>query len=208
MLELLGQTRWRLFAPLLLTGLTVTGIFAVGIAHGVLAASFLVSNRPYKSSARLSISHGVAQYAMVDVTWSGKRVPVIVGSARNVESYGVCQSWVFSLGPFGKFTLKLTAGQGSSPVRSSNAVTDAAFITVGKSIQYDVDSNIAAGAVTKGKIDPGDSNSPYFDPGSSAHQVATLVQRDIRTIVVASSADYSELPDAKYTVTRNGSECF
>jgi hypothetical protein len=178
------------------------------MAHGVLAASFLVSNRSFKSSARLSISHGVAQYAMVDVTWNGKQVPVTVGSARNVESYGVCQSWVFSLGPFGKFTAKLTAGQGSSPVRSSNVVTDTVLTATGKIIQYDTDANIAAGAVTKGKIDPADSNSPYFDPGSSAHQMTTLIQKDIRTIVVASSADYSEFPDAKYTVTRNGSECF
>ncbi|HEX5568004.1 MAG TPA: cholesterol esterase, partial [Streptomyces sp.] len=46
-----GGVRWRRFAAVCVPGLAVTGVLAVALAEGALAASFAVSGQQFKVSA-------------------------------------------------------------------------------------------------------------------------------------------------------------
>jgi len=203
-----GKTRWKYFVPILLSGLAATSLLAVGMAQQVMAASFLISNQKSKLSSDFLIAHGVAQYGLVDVTWDGAHIPVAVASFRHAVFRNLCQSLVLPLGPLGRYTLKITAGRGAYPATAENISTDALSSKTDRTTYHGFDGGIAAGAITKGMVNPGDAHSPYFDPGSSAQQADTLIQKNVRTIAVATSAETFDLPGMALTLKRNGPECF
>lgn len=204
----IGKTRWKRFLIIFSSGLAVSSVLAISMAQGVLAAAFLVSDQTAKTALGKVIGYGVAQYGFVDTTWSGAKVPVTVVSFRYVKVYDYCQSFTIPLGELGTYTAKLTAGQHGRPVTAENAFIDSTAVSAAHDDYHRTDNGVAAGAVTKGQVNPGDAHSQYFNSGGRAQQASVLTEEGHRSIDVAASAENFSLSDVKFTLKKNGSQCF
>jgi hypothetical protein len=120
---MIGRTRWRRFAALIVPATLAAGALVAFTAEGVLAASFAVSGQNFKVSAESLEAEGFAQFGSVDTGADGEHHAVAPAGIRSATLSNLCQS-VLVPTPFGDMTLRLTAG-GAKPVTATNLVLDA-----------------------------------------------------------------------------------
>ncbi|MEU2158063.1 DUF6230 family protein [Streptomyces sp. NPDC019396] len=202
-----GRTRWKRFALVLATSVAAAGAVGVGMAQGALAASFLISGRTFQVSADTLEVRGLSIYGMVDVTREGTAVPVTVTGFRHAEISGLCQSVVVPIPVLGPYTLRLTGGD-EQRAEARNMFIDAQELDVGQANFKAIDMGVAAGAVTKGPISPGDKQSRYFDPDGVAQQADAARLTDVEVTAVAVSAATLNVPDLSMQLTQGSHECF
>ncbi|MFD7610655.1 DUF6230 family protein [Streptomyces sp. NPDC059828] len=203
-----GRTRWKRFALVLVTSVAAAGAVGVGMAQGALAASFLISGRTFQVSADTLDVRGLSIYGMVDVTREGTAVPVTVTGFRHAEISGLCQSVVVPIPVLGPYTLRLTGGGGEQRAEARNMFIDAQELDVGQANFKAIDMGVAAGAVTKGPINPGDKQSRYFDPDGVAQQADAARLTDVEVTAVAVSAATLNVPDLSMRLRQGSHECF
>jgi hypothetical protein len=122
-----GKTRWKRFALVMVPGLAATAAIGVGIAQSALAASFSVSGQSFKVTTDTLHGTNFAQFGSVDVETNGTPHVVAVSAFDKATIHNLCQSVVTDLGPLGKWTLVLNAGQSTDPnkqVQASNLLID------------------------------------------------------------------------------------
>jgi hypothetical protein len=121
-----GRVRWRRFALIAVPSLVATGAVLGLTANGALASSFSISGQQFQVSANQLTGTGFQQFGTVDQEANGHPVAVAVSEIGSAKITDLCQSVVtnFPLG-LGTYTLKITAGTGSTPVSASSLVIDA-----------------------------------------------------------------------------------
>ncbi|MDI9883666.1 DUF6230 family protein [Streptomyces sp. HNM0645] len=141
---------------------------------------------------------------MVDVTRNGTPVPVTVTVTgfRHARIGGLCQSVVVPLPVLGPYTLRLTGGE-RDRAEARNMFIDSKALSIGQAEFEDIDTGVAAGAVDKGPIGPGDRHSRYFDPDGVAQQARSADLTDVRA-----TAATLNVPDLTMRLKRGSRECF
>ncbi|MFE7775288.1 DUF6230 family protein [Streptomyces sp. NPDC057445] len=202
-----GRTRWKRFAAVLVPAVATAAALGIGMAQGALAASFFISGEKFQISADTIDVRGLSIYGMVDVPRKGTPVPVAVNGFRHAKISGLCQSVVVPIPVLGPYTLRLTGGD-RSQVEADNMFIDATSLSVGNAKLKDIDIGVAAGAISKGPINPGDRNSRFFDPNGVAQQAVSAVLTDVRATAVAVSAATLNVPDLNLRLEQGRHECF
>lgn len=183
-----GRVNWRRFAAIAVPALLVAVTLVVLTSQSVLAVSFSISGTPFIVTASQLRGHGFEQFGVID-TSVRKTLPghtnqiVLAASAiRSATISHLCQS--VSLGPF---TLRITAGTGSTPVKATYLVVDAdrlsgnasfTNITIGQDA-----STLTAVPGVKGR------------PGEFAQQASTVVIHNLRQHAYATTAGTFTLPN-------------
>ncbi|MFG2474151.1 DUF6230 family protein [Streptomyces fagopyri] len=207
MLHRAGRTSWKRFARVLVPSVLAAAALGIGMAQGALAASFLISGQKFQVALDTLEVRGLSIYSTVDVTRQGTLVPVAVTGARRAEISGLCQSLVVPIPVLGPYTLRVTGG-GRRHIEARNLFLDATSLTSGQANFNDLEIGVAAGAVSKGPISPGDRNSRFFDPNGFAQQADSALLRDVRFTTVAVSAATFNVPDLDLRVRQGRHECF
>jgi hypothetical protein len=127
-----GKTRWRRFAAMLAASGAVAAAMVVLTAQGVIAAQFSISGMPFTVTADKLDGTGFEQYATLDQMAPGSpnegntggQLVLVVSAIDSATLTNLCQS--IDLG--GEF-LKITAGNGKTPVSAKTLVVDSDLIT-------------------------------------------------------------------------------
>ncbi|MGW1882761.1 DUF6230 family protein [Streptomyces sp. NPDC001970] len=202
-----GRTHWKRFAAVLVPGVVAAAALGIGMAQGALAASFFISGKRFQVAMDTLEARGVSIYGMVDVTKEGTLVPVVVTGARHATISGLCQTVVVQVPVLGPYTLRLTGGE-ERRAEARNLFLDATSSSFGEASFDDLDIGVAAGAITKGPIDPGDRDSKFFDPNGFAQQADSASLTDVEWTTVAVSAATFTVPDLEVRVEQGRHECF
>ncbi|MFF5017781.1 DUF6230 family protein [Streptomyces sp. NPDC001165] len=202
-----GKTNWRRFAAFLVPSVAACAALGIAMGQGALAASFLISGKEFQVTADTLTARGFSVYGMVDVTRKGEHVPVLVTGSRHTTITELCQSVLIEIPVLGVQTFKLTGGS-ERPVEASNLFLDTTFQSAGQANFKGLDQGIATGEIFKGPINPGDRNSPYFDPNGFGQQATSVSLTDVRLTAVALSAGTFNIPGLRVHLEHGRHECF
>ncbi|MEU6370032.1 DUF6230 family protein [Streptomyces sp. NPDC046931] len=207
MLHRSGRTCWKRFTGVLIAGVTTSAALGIGMAQGALAASFLISGERFQVAAHTLRARGVSIYPMIDVAKKGTLVPVVVLGFRKAYITGLCLSVELPVPVLGPYTLVLTGGE-RRRVEASNLFIDATSVSAAQANTTDIDIGVAAGAIRKGPINPGDRKSRFFDPNVFAQQAQSVFLADVRVTSVAVTAGTLNIPGLNLRLKPGRHRCF
>ncbi|MGV9561438.1 DUF6230 family protein [Streptomyces sp. NPDC003480] len=207
MLHHSSRTCWKRFAAVLLPAVAAAAALGIGMAQGALAASFFISGQRFQLSADTLRGRGVSIYPMVDVTRKGTLVPVVVLGFNHADITGLCQSLELPVPGLGPYTLLLTSAR-QRRVEAANLFIDAISVSADQGDTHDIDIGVAAGAIRKGPINPGDRNSRFFDPDVFAQQADSVLLTNVRVASVAASAVTLNIPGLDLRIEQGSHRCF
>jgi hypothetical protein len=118
---MLGRTRWRRFAAVMIPAAAAAGAIVVGMANGAIAASFAVSGSTFKVSADRLDGTGFVQYGGLVQEKNGTQHPVAVSGISTASLSNLCQSVVVPNTPV---SLVIRAGGGGHPATATNLLID------------------------------------------------------------------------------------
>ncbi|MBA3490383.1 MAG: cholesterol esterase, partial [Longispora sp.] len=120
--QMVGRTRWRKFAAILVPATALVGAMVVGMGNGAIASSFAVSGQQFQISASEMQLDGFAQYGGIVAEANKTLHPVATAAVKKATIKNLCQSVVTQL-PFATVTLQIRAG-GKEPVTAENMFVD------------------------------------------------------------------------------------
>lgn len=107
----LGRTRWRRFAAVVIPAtIAATGLMA-GVANGAVPVSFHVSGQTAKISADNLYAKGFSQFGGVLEDKAGNHYPVAMSAIKDAELTNLCQSVTTPIPGLGNYTLFIRAGR-------------------------------------------------------------------------------------------------
>jgi hypothetical protein len=125
----LGRTRWRRFAIVMVPALAVVGGLLYGISAGAFPAQFTVSGQQFKVSADELRGEGFVQVPGWDTDAEGTNIPVARSVIDEAELDNLCQSVAIPDDVVGLLfpgidhvVLRIEAGGGGEPATASNLV--------------------------------------------------------------------------------------
>lgn len=126
--RVLGGTKWKRFALVMVPTIGIAGAMTVMMAEGVLASSFSVSGQAFEVSANSLDGTTFVQTGTVIQDSGGHAHAVAVAGIKSATIVGMCQSVDVPI-PFipgaPHLTIKLTAGpDAANPVTASDLVLD------------------------------------------------------------------------------------
>ncbi|WP_031510779.1 DUF6230 family protein [Streptomyces megasporus] len=195
-----GRVRWRRFSAVAVPGFAVTGVLAVALAQGALAASFAVSGQQFKVSADRLTGSGFAQYGSVDVNARDELLPVAVTGIKEAKLESLCQSVVTTLPILGDISLNLTAGK-QKPVEATDLFVDAVQLSGDASFR-----NIEIGRDAS-TLDKGPDGAQGMQDAFS-QQADSLEIRNLRQVAWATNAGTFKLSGLNMKITKGKRECF
>lgn len=122
--QVLGGTKWKRFALVMVPTVGIAGAMTVAMAQGVLASSFAVSGQQFKVSASSLDGQTFAQSADVIVDANGVPHAVAVAGIKSAKISDMCQSVVVPIPLLGNLSVVLKAGGGGTPVQATDLVLD------------------------------------------------------------------------------------
>ncbi len=198
-----GRVRWRRFALIFVPAIGVTGLLLGLTAEGALASSFSISGQQFQVSADSLTGTGFQQFGTVDEEVGNKPVAVAESEIGSAHITNLCQSVVanFPLG-LGTYTLRITAGTGSTPVSASSLIIDANQLS-GSTATFD-NINIGQDASTLNAV-PG---VPDGAAGTFGQQASGISITDLRQTAYSTSAGTFTLPGFSLSLSAGASPCF
>jgi hypothetical protein len=195
-----GKTRWRRFAAMLAASGAVAAAMVVLTAQGVIAAQFSISGMPFTVTADRLDGTGFEQYATLDQMAPGSpnegdtggQMVLVVSAIDNATLTKLCQS--INLG--GEF-LKITAGDGKTPVSAKTLVVDSDLIT-GDNATFD-HIDIGQDASTLTTVPGAVGNIGVF-----GQQAKSVVITKLRQNNFATTAATFTLPNMHLSFTSSG----
>src|SRR5215470_1781758 len=184
-----GQTRWRRFALVMLPALAVVGLLVVLTSQSVLAVSFSISGTPFVVTAKELRGQGFEQFGVLDhsvlkvLPGHTNQIVLTANAIRNATLTDLCQSVTV-----GGLTLRITAGNGSAPVRATNLVVDADQLS-GSLARF---TNIHIGQDASTLTDVPGVRGPK---GDFAQQADTVTITNLRQHAFATTAGTFTLPN-------------
>ena len=122
--QVLGGTKWKRFALVMVPTVGIAGAMTVAMANGVLASSFAVSGQQFKVSADTLDGQTFAQSGDVIVDANGQTHAVAVAGIKSATITNMCQSVVVPIPGLGNLSIILRAGGGGTPVSATDLVLD------------------------------------------------------------------------------------
>jgi Family of unknown function (DUF6230) len=122
--QVLGGTKWKRFALVMVPTVGIAGAMTVAMANGVLASSFAVSGQQFKVSADSLDGQTFAQSGDVIVDANGQAHAVAVAGIKSAKITNMCQSVVVPVPVLGNLSIILRAGGGGTPVSATDLVLD------------------------------------------------------------------------------------
>ncbi|WP_228554785.1 DUF6230 family protein [Catenulispora pinisilvae] len=211
--QVLGGTKWKRFALVMVPTVGIAGAMTVGMANGVLASSFAVSGQQFKVSADELDGNVFAQSGTVIVDANGKPHAVAVAGIKSAKIYKMCQSVNVPVPLLGNLTIVLAAGGGGTPVTATNLVldtnqvnADATFsgVNIGASA-----ADIASQTGIQGFNGYDKNGKPApFAPGDFGQVVQTAVLKGVTQTAYSTTAGTMALKGLSISANLNGKECF
>ena len=121
-----GKVRWRRFALMLAPAVAAAAVLMVLTAQSVLAVSFAISGIPFVVTASELRGLGFEQFGVLDhsivpqLPGNTNQIVLTANAIRSAELSNLCQSV-----QLGGLSLRITAGNGGSPVTATDLVVDA-----------------------------------------------------------------------------------
>jgi hypothetical protein len=198
-----GRVRWRRFALIAVPSLVATGAVLGLTAGGALASSFSISGQQFQVSADSLTGTGFQQFGTVDQEANGTPVAVAVSEIGSAKITNLCQSVVTSF-PFGlgTYTLKITAGTGSTPVSASSLIIDANQLSGSTATFHNI--NIGQDASTLNAV-PG---APTGTAGTFGQQSSDISISNLQQTAYSTSAGTFTLPGFGLKLSAGTHTCF
>jgi len=121
--QVLGGTKWKRFALVMVPTVGIAGAMTVAMANGVLASSFAVSGQEFQVSADQLVGDTFAQSGDVIIDANGKPHAVAVAGIKSASISNMCQSVIVPVPVLGNLTVVLRAGA-TDPVKATDLVLD------------------------------------------------------------------------------------
>lgn len=119
-----GKIRWKRLAAIMVPAAIGVGGLLTATANGAITSSFAYSGSDFKVTADSIDGTGFEQYGDTATPVGKGTQPVAISGFKTATIKNMCQQ--VSLGPF---TLRLTAGTGSQPVKATNLVLSVSSLT-------------------------------------------------------------------------------
>ncbi|NUR30363.1 MAG: cholesterol esterase [Catenulispora sp.] len=211
--QVLGGTKWKRFALVMVPTVGIAGAMTVAMANGVLASSFAVSGQQFKVSADRLDGQTFAQSGTVIVSADGKAHAVAVAGIKTADIKNMCQSVNVPIPVLGNLTIVLKAGAGT-PVHATDLVLD--------TNQVDADAEfkgVNIGASAKSiqdhyhidgfqKSDEHGQLGTDFAPGDFGQVVDQATLTGVRQTAYSTTAGTMSLKGLSISANLNGTECF
>ena len=207
----LGRTRWRRFAAVMVPAVAAASLMLAGIANGAIPASFAVSGTTFKVSAQELDGSGFVQYGGFAQEKGGANLAPGIPDPRDPKNHAVavsgisdatltklCQSVVV---PNTNLSLVIRAGGGGTPVHATDLLIDLTSLTGDATF-----TNITIGqdASTLDKAGPAAKGLPGFFGQQADHvNIKNLTQ-----VAWSTSAGTFQLNGLDLHVSLNKEECF
>ena len=198
-----GRVRWRRFAVMFVPAAGVTALLLGLTASGALASSFSISGQQFKVSADSLSGTGFQQFGTLDNTTTSK-IPVAESEIGSADLTNLCQSVATNLGPFGTWTLRITAGQVSTPVHADSLIIDANQLSGTTATFHNI--NIGQDASKLDAITPG--SVPLGQAGSFGQQASDVSITGLKQTAYTTSAGTFTLPGFSLKLLAGDHSCF
>ena len=182
-----GRVDWRRFVMIFVPALAAAILLVVLTSEAVLAVSFSISGTPFTVTARHLDGRGFEQFGVVDTSGlpvlpgHAKHIVLTENAIRSATLSHLCQS--VSLGGL---ILRITAGDGGTPVSASDLVVDADRLSGDARFTQ---IHIGQDASTLNQV-PGVRGLP----GGFGEQAATVTIDNLRQHAYATTAGTFTLP--------------
>jgi len=212
--QVMGGTRWKRFALVMVPTVGIAGAMTVAMANGVLASSFAVSGQQFKVSADQLVGDTFAQSGDVIIDANGKPHAVAVAGIKSASIKNMCQSVNVPIPVLGNLTIVLKAG-GSDPVKATDLVldtnqvnADAVFtgVNIGASAQ-DIQNQKKIAGFEKHTGNKDGSTTP-FAAGDFGQVVDHAVLDDVKQTAYSTTAGTMSLKGLSISANLNAAECF
>ena len=197
-----GRVRWRRFVFALVPSLAIFGGVLALTAQGALASAFSISGQPFEVSANSLSGQGFQQFGTVDSTAS--KTPVVVAESQigTATLTNLCQSVVTNIPLLGTYTLRITAGQGTTPVTATDLIVDANQLSGSTAIFQNI--QIGRDASTLNQV----GGVPLGTPGTFGQQATSVTIDNLRQVAYATSAGTFTLPGFSLNLSAGTHACF
>ena len=179
----------------------VTALLLGLTANGALASSFSISGQQFKVSADSLTGTGFQQFGTLDNTTSSE-IPVAESEIGSADLTNLCQSVTTSLGPLGIWTLRITAGQGSTPVHADSLIIDANQLSGSTATFHNI--NIGQDASTLNAV----TGVPTGQAGTFGQQASDVSISNLQQVAYSTSAGTFTLPGFSLSFSSSNNACF
>lgn len=182
-----GRLSWRRFAAIMVPAAVLAAVLVVLTAQSVLAVSFSISGTPFTVTAKQLRGQGFEQFGVIDTSvlkvlpGNTNQIVLTANAIHKATLSHLCQSVTL-----GGFTLRITAGNGATPVSATNLVVDADKLSGSVTFK---NVQIGRDASTLNQV-PGITGAP----GVFGQQATSVVIDNLRQHAFATTAGVFKLP--------------
>ena len=175
-----GRVNWRRFAVIMLPSLLAVAALVMMTAQSVLAVSFSISGTPFTVTAKQLKGQGFEQFGVLDTSvlkvlpGHTNQIVLTANAMRSATLSHLCQAVTL-----GAFTLRITAGNGNTPVSATNLVVDADKLS-GSTASF-TNINIGQDASTLNKVPGVTGRAGVFAQQADSVTIDNLVQHAYAT---------------------------
>jgi len=211
--QVLGGTKWKRFALVMVPTVGIAGAMTVAMANGVLASSFAVSGQQFKVSADRLDGQVFAQSGTVIVSADGQKHAVAVAGIKVADIKNMCQSVNVPIPVVGNLTVVLKAGADKA-VHATDLVLDTNQVDADAEFEGVNIGASAAGIQKKYNIDGFQKSDEHgqlgkdFDPGDFGQVVEKATLTGVRQTAYSTTAATMSLKGLSISANLNGKECF
>lgn len=201
----LGRTKWRRFAIVMVPALAAVGGLLWGVAAGAFPSQFTVSGQQFKVSATELRGEGFMQIPGWDTDAEGTNIPVARSVIDSAELDDLCQSVAIPEGVINllfpgidEIVLRIEAGGGGEPATAENLVIGVDELS-GDATFTNIQIGNDAGTI---------SGEPLLG-GQFGQRADRVVIEDLRQTAYSTSAGTFRLTGLHLAVrVDDGGECF
>jgi hypothetical protein len=195
----LGRTRWRRFAAVLVPAVAAASLLGVGVANGAIPASFAVSGSTFKVSASELDGTGFVQYGGFAQGKDGSQHPVAVSGIKSADLHDLCQSVVI---PGTSISLVIHAGADPKhPAHAEDLLIDLTQLN-GNATFHDIAIGQDASTLNEGQ------EGAQGLPGLFGQQAKDVTITNLTQIAWSTSASTFVLNGLDLHVSLSKEECF
>jgi hypothetical protein len=208
----LGRTRWRRFAAVMVPAVAVASLLMVGVANGAFPASFAVSGSTFKVSADVLDGDGFVQYggfaSQKGATFQPngfpadtKSAPIAISGIKDAYLTKLCQSVLI---PGTKISLVIHAGDpatGAAKVHATDLIIGMSSLSGNATF-----TNIVIGQDAS-TLTGGPSGAVGL-PGFFGQQADHVHIEGVKQVAWSTSAGMFQLNGLDLHVSTSGEECF
>lgn len=198
----MGRTSWKRFGAILTPAIGAAAALVVMMANGAIAASFAVSGQQFKVRASSLEGDGFVQYGWVDQHADGSPQPVMISAMKNAEIVNLCQSVVTSLPIIGDLTVRITAGDGGTPVTAQNLFIDLSQLEARDAVFTDIEIGRDASTLDRGPEGAVGLQDLF------SQQAGHVTLTDFQQTAWATNAGTFRLPNLHLGLSKGKNECF